>query len=160
MKSHDGVKDVFTHLATPSFLYEELRRELARASRNGVPISGIKIVLKHPLKHSDPQFRAYAEIWEREILVLAQTLHSETRGEDICARMGDAEFLILLIGYKGSPEIFIERFLVHLKNERDRDMKLALIPHLEYRFSFRTSLSHDSSLEFLNQLDLATPHLI
>jgi hypothetical protein len=158
MKSHDGLKDSLTNLAVPAFLYVELKRELARATRNGNFISGVKIILK-----ASPELGNYlagdsTSINEREILLFAQSLQHETRGEDICARMGEAEFLVLLIGYQASNKVFLERLLGHWKIKRTKDFKLKAIPLPIFNFSFAHSHSEESSLDFLNRLDLAALH--
>ena len=168
MNSHDGLKDALTHLALPALLYEELRRELARASRSGVLISGVKIVLytqeitQVPLdgNHSNRQAARSdnSELLDREYLLLAQSMQYESRREDVCARMGDREFLILLIGFKASSEIFIDRLLKRWYGERDHDARLKGLSRPNVYFSFITSVSDESTLDFLNRLDLAPVH--
>ena len=45
MFSHDGLKDVLTHVAAPPLFYEELRREVSRMERNGKRFGILRLVL-------------------------------------------------------------------------------------------------------------------
>lgn len=163
MNSHDGLKDALTNLASPTLLYEELRRELARAKRSGIGFCALKIILtREPNQSSVPTVSEYGEyrdfqissISEREILVFSQSLSRETRGEDICARMGRGEFLVLLQDYSPSHVLFINRLVGQWTRRRTLDRRLndVIKPRLE--FSIAYSISGESSLDLLNRLDM------
>jgi len=92
---------------------------------------------------------------DRETLLLAQSLTHETRGEDICARMGNEEFLILLIDCKATAQIFIDRFILHWKERRERDVKVPSHFPATLIFSHANSSSQDTMLDFLNRIDAA-----
>lgn len=154
-------------------MYEEVKRELARVRRSKGVLSGIRIrmsTLKHETEvkllqesmnmdsvSSTPKSLVQpVEISEREILVFAQCLQHETRGEDICARMGSEEFLILLIDFKAAEDIFIERLLIYWRTYRSQDRRLSALTSPELIISFAASTSDDNALDFLNRIDLAS----
>ncbi len=99
MFSHDGVKDSLTHLAAPPFLYAELRREVAHCDRNGTALCLLRIEL------------ALTERKEASIVEFAHALTISSRSEDICARIGEYEFVVVLRGDSAASEIFLKRIV-------------------------------------------------
>ena len=77
--SHDGIHDSQTHLASPSYFYEQLRREISYATRTGKPLALIKVVFVNP---ESEQVRA------ADILHFSYELSQLTRHEDCIGRLG------------------------------------------------------------------------
>lgn len=163
MKSHDGLKDALTNLASPPLLYEELRRELARAKRSGIGFCAVKMILICDSNQCSPavvpEFQErrdiqFSSLSDREILVFSQTLSKETRGEDICARMGGGEFLVLLQDFSPSHVLFIDRLVRQWTRRRALDQRLIGVAAPRLQFSIAYSGAGDSSLDFLNRLDM------
>lgn len=164
MNSHNGLKDALTNLASPSLLYEQLRRELSRAKRSGVGLCAMKIIIRLPKEdrsgiNSESQKRKLLDpestaIFDREILGFTQSLSHETRGEDICARMGASEFLVLLPAFRASQQLFVERLLRRWNQQRSLDARLqgVALPLLE--FTYIISSADETSLALLNRLDM------
>ncbi|MBC7463864.1 MAG: hypothetical protein H7227_06360 [Actinobacteria bacterium] len=163
MNSHDGLKDALTNLASPTLLYEELRRELARAKRSGVGFCAMKIILRIDVdKKSLPvtpesdvhrDFRI-SSLSERETLIFSRTLSNETRGEDICARMGGSEFLLLMQDFSLAHDVFIDRLVRQWTRQRAIDPRLSSVTAPRLEFSVALSRTDEGSLDFLNRLDL------
>ncbi len=141
--SHDGLRDSRTHLAAPPLLYEELRRELARASRSKTKLVIVRIVLNKSLV-AEANEGTESGI-EREILEFGQLLKTTSRGEDICARVGELEFLILFHGDQLQAELILRRI------GEKWSLKLR---DLEFYSSYVISILGESGLELLNRLDL------
>lgn len=145
--SHDGLRDSLTNLAAPPLFYEELRREIAKKSRSGEGVQVLRIVLSK-IEASDvggpeePDSELTGDIVE-----FAQILSSSSRGEDVCARMGQNEFLVLFSGGMLVISTFISR-LVSQWYESER-----------LHFLASSSLlvgTKETGLDFLNRLDLET----
>lgn len=164
MNSPDGLKDALTNLASPTLLYEELRRELSRAKRNGVGLCAMKIMIglsnkSHVISGSHAQAAKLGDqmrhsIFDREILGFTQSLSHETRGEDICARMGKVEFLVLLPAFHTSQAHFVERLLRRWDRQRSLDTRLRGFTRPSLEFSFVLSSADETSLALLNRLDM------
>ncbi len=140
--SHDGLRDSLTNLAAPPLFYEELRRELARIKRTESKIVVIRMVLAKPkpeLRDQKIDFQL-----EKDILAFGQLLAVTSRGEDICARLGEMEFLTLFHG---------DQFQAESKIVRIGHNWLLKEPLLKLSFSYATSIAGDTSLEILNRLD-------
>jgi len=108
MFSHDGIKDSLTQLAAPPFFYEEIRRELSRFERSHDPFSVIRFVLLSMANSHGKQDDVISR-YEVEVLNFAETLTRLSRSEDLCARIGEREFVILLRGSESVAMKFIER---------------------------------------------------
>lgn len=150
LRSHDGLRDSLTHLASPGLFYEELRREVSRARRSGELISLARFVLR-------PKVGEYVGSLSREcqieVLSFSRTLRRLTRAEDMCSRIGNVEFLVLLRGNDSVASHLIERVALawrgDLANHAGPDFPCGVI--LE---NSQLQLSIDeSALEFLNRLD-------
>lgn len=153
--SHDGIRDSLTHLAAPTLFYEELRRELARASRGQEAICLVRFVL-HPI---DPDVTSEGanspSLYEDAIVSFAETLTRLCRAEDLCARMGESEFVSILHGAELAALSLIARIsdnwrgdLVRRHNALDGESILLAISSV-------ISRPMESSLELLDRLDFA-----
>ena len=150
LRSHDGLRDSLTHLASPGLFYEELRREISRARRSGELVSLARFVLQvNPLESVELSPSAF----DIEVLSFSHTLTRLTRAEDICSRMGNLEFLVLL---RGSDTVAAQL------GERVAQTWIAdLTKHAGSDYLCRVALenSHlqcdadETALEFLNRLD-------
>jgi GGDEF domain-containing protein len=143
MYSHDGLKDSLTNLAAPPLFYEELRRELSKVSRSQEQIRLVRLVLVPAHPESDIPRSTF--VYEREILEFAQILERATRAEDVCARMGELEFLALFHSVGLSASGFITRIMESWFS-KDR--------HLLLTSAYVHSRLAESGLELLNRLDL------
>jgi len=141
MYSHDGLKDSLTNLAAPPFFYEELRRGLSRVARSDDQLSLIRLVLS---VHTDDDL---AETMtcpdDLEILQFADILARLSRVEDLCARIGEKEFIVLLYGGESVAEGYVERILKELRTLND--VRLGV--------SHSSSRVGQSALELLQDLD-------
>ena len=134
--SHDGVHDSLTYLAAPSFFYEILYREIARANRDHSPLMLFRFTL---------QCRAIGLVqseFELSIINFAKIISCLTRDSDVTARVGRFEFFTLLPVELIQGEGFIERLI---KKWGDQDF---LITH-----SFTQYRAKESLLDLLNRLD-------
>ena len=151
--SHDGIKDSLTHLAAPPLFYEALRRELSRFERSGNPFSLVRLVLLTETKNQYRQENNDVSIYEVEILNFAEILIRLSRSEDLCARIGEREFAILLHGSESVAQNLIERVankwlaaIAENVKERGRAYPDFLSAHL-------SSQSGENTLDLLNRLD-------
>lgn len=169
MNSYDGLRDSRTNLASPSLLYEELRRELSRAKRDLTFLTGIRIIISEASEDINATFfetvpRSAGLVAEsqidREILHLCQAMTNVTRGEDICSRMGEREFLIILHGPNLEAKTFMSRIMYGWERSRSREQRLN--ENSEYALSYASVLSEsgDSALDFLNRLDLQSLQVV
>jgi len=136
--SHDGIHDSQTHLASPSYFYEQLRREISLAIRTGKPIALIKILFENP--ESD-QVRA------NDILHFSFELTQLTRQEDCIGRMGVNEVVIIVRDGCANAELFVNRLLE----------ATSLTVNHTLRIQIATVFAHDNedSLKLLDRLDHA-----
>jgi len=101
--AHDGLRDSLTHLAAPPYFYENLRRELATASRNKTQLTLIRFQIlevegddERGDEARDGLLNKSDSLYEVAILSFAEFLKSVTRAEDLCARLGRLEFTLIL----------------------------------------------------------------
>jgi len=136
--SHDGIHDSQTHLASPSYFYEQLRREISLATRTGKPIALIKILFENP--ESD-QVRA------NDILHFSFELTQLTRQEDCIGRLGVNEVVIIVRDGCANAELFVNRLLE----------ATSLTVNHTLRIQIATVFAHDNedSLKLLDRLDHA-----
>ena len=134
--SHDGIHDSQTHLASPSYFYEQLRREISLATRTGKPIALIKILFENP--ESD-QVRA------NDILHFSFELTQLTRQEDCIGRLGVNEVVIIVRDGCANAELFVNRLLE----------ATSLTVNHTLRIQIATVFAHDNedSLKLLDRLD-------
>lgn len=136
--SHDGIHDSQTHLASPSYFYEQLRREISLATRTGKPIALIKILFENP---QSEQVRA------EDILHFSYELAKLTRQEDCVGRLGVNEVVIIVRDGCINAELFVNRLL---------DATSLTVNHT-LRIQIATVFAHDNedSLKLLDRLDHA-----
>lgn len=143
--AHDGLRDSLTHLAAPPYFYENLRRELATATRNKTRLTLIRFQL-HENEGADEGREGFLNesnsLYEVAILSFAEFLKSVTRAEDLCARLGRLEFTLILRASVEVGEGLSRRVLDGWRMDS---------------FSCQSSLVcatlGESSLEILNRLD-------
>ena len=109
--SHDGLRDSLTHLAAPPYFYENLRRELGTAERNKSQLSLVRFLISKDeagikITESDIDSR-----YEVAILSFAEVLKASIRSEDLCARLGQLEFTLILKGSSNVATSLAERVL-------------------------------------------------
>ena len=136
--SHDGIHDSQTHLASPSYFYEQLRREISLATRTDKPIALIKILFDNP---DSDQVRAY------DILHFSYELAQLTRQEDCIGRLGVNEIVIIVRDGCGNAELFVNRLL---------DSTSLTVNHtLEIRIATIFARRNEDSRKLLDRLDHA-----
>ena len=100
--SHDGIHDSQTHLASPSYFYEQLKREISLANRSLKPIALIKIVFEKP---DSKDIHAY------DILHFSNELTLLTRDEECIGRLGVNEIVMIVRDGKGDSSHLVNRLL-------------------------------------------------
>ena len=136
--SHDGIHDSQTHLASPSYFYEQLRREISLATRTDKPIALIKILFENP---TSDQVRAY------DILHFSYELTKLTRKEDCIGRLGINEIVIIVRDGCGNAELFVNRLL---------DATSLTVDHtLQIKIATVFARSNEDSIKLLDRLDRA-----
>lgn len=88
-----AVRDGLTNLFNRRYLDETLERELARAKREGYPLSLVMIDIDHFKKLNDTYGHQAGDKVLRE---LAALLWGDVRAEDVPCRYGGEEFIVLL----------------------------------------------------------------
>ena len=136
--SHDGIHDSQTHLASPTYFYDQLRRELSLATRTDKPIALIKILFDNP--ESD-QVRA------QDILHFSYELTQLTRQEECIGRLGVNEVVIIVRDGPGNADLFVKRLL---------DATALTVNHtLQIRIATIYARNNEDSLKLLERLDRA-----
>ena len=140
--SHDGLRDSLTHLAAPPYFYENLRRELGIAERNKSQLSLVRFLISKDeagikITESDIDSR-----YEVAILSFAEILKASIRSEDLCARLGQLEFTLIL---KGSSDV--------ATSLAERVLRSWMFEGFGCHYSVLTVNRGESSLEILNRLD-------
>lgn len=134
--SHDGVHDSLTYLAAPSFFYEILHREIARARRDDSPLMIFRFTL-----HSQV-FGLTQSQFEHSIVAFANAVASLTRDSDVTARIGRFEFFTLL-------PVEIKQGLGFV----DRLIQRWGLQDFGLTYSYAQYNSDETLLELLNRLD-------
>lgn len=150
LRSHDGLRDSLTHLASPGLFYEELRREISRARRSGEQISLARFVLRAHVSEVDAPHSSEFGI---EVLSFSQTLNRLTRAEDICSRIGDLEFLVLLRGDGSVAMQLSERVALAWMGDLTKHAGADYQSRVALENSHLQHIADESALEFLNRLD-------
>lgn len=138
--SHDGIHDSQTHLATPPFFYEQLRREVALSIRSQISFSAIKIIFERNIVAGQAP-----NIGAEDILRFSCELRTLTRSEDCIGRLGINECVILI----SDGEIPAQRLISRLQTTPS----LCVNQTLHISLSMVTSHLGESGLELLNRLD-------
>ncbi len=136
--SHDGIHDSQTHLASPTYFYDQLRREISLATRTDKPIALIKILFDNP---DSDQVRAY------DILHFSYELTQLTRQEDCIGRLGVNEVVIIVRDGRGNAELFVKRLLAATS--------LTVNHTLHIRIAIVYARDNEDSLKLLDRLDRA-----
>lgn len=156
MYSHDGIRDALTQLAAPPLLYEELRREIARASRGNEEISLVRFVLA-PLDLENSEERdSSTSSYQETIVRFAHSLSRLSRDEDVCARIGEREFICLLHGRADAVSRYVARIVSAWSEESVP--RTGPTDGVEWRLDVASlgSQPGENALELLNRLDLET----
>ena len=136
--SHDGIHDSQTHLASPTYFYDQLRREISLATRTDKPIALIKILFDNP---DSDQVRAH------DILHFSYELTQLTRQEDCIGRLGVNEVVIIVRDGRGNAELLMKRLL---------DSTSLTVKHtLQIRIATVYAQNNEDSLKLLDRLDRA-----
>jgi GGDEF domain-containing protein len=136
--SHDGIHDSQTHLASPSYFYEQLRREISLAGRTNKPIALIKILFDNP---DSDHLRAY------DIVHFTHELTQLTREEDCVSRLGVNEVVIIVRDGRSNAEMFVNRLL--------SAKSLTINQTLQIRIATVFGNNKEGSLKLLDRLDRA-----
>ena len=134
--SHDGIHDSQTHLASPTYFYEQLRSEIALASRTNNPLALIKVVFNNP--ESD-QVRAH------DILHFSYELTQLTRREDCIGRLGVNEVVIIVRDGHNNAELFLQRLLDSTALSVNHSLKISM--------AIVYSRTNEDALKLLDRLD-------
>ena len=140
--SHDGIHDSQTHLAAPSFFYEQLRREIAIAKRSKANLSLIKIVFERNIVDN-----LRISVSAEDILHFSLELLRLTRNSECIGRLGINECVILISDGETAAKKMLSRLHVA--------PSLTVNGSLHISLSMVTSFPSESGLEILNRLDLA-----
>jgi GGDEF domain-containing protein len=140
--SHDGLRDSLTHLAAPPYFYENLRRELGTAERNKSQLSLVRFLISKDeagiqITESDIDSR-----YEVAVLSFAEILKASIRSEDLCARLGQLEFTLMIKASSDAATSLAQRVLGSSQMDS-----------LDCYFSVVTTNYSESSFEILNRLD-------
>jgi len=136
--SHDGIHDSQTHLSSPSYFYEQLRREMLFATRTQKPLALVKILFINP--ESD-QVRAH------DVLHFAHELTQLTRQEECVGRLGINEVVIIVRDGASHAEQLVQRLL--------KSTSLTVDHTLQIKVSIVVGAEHETSLSLLARLDRA-----
>lgn len=136
--SHDGIHDSQTHLASPSFFYEQLRREISLAARTQKPLALVKILFLNP--NSEP-------LQAKDILHFSYELTQLTRKDECVGRLGVNEVVIIIRDGLSNAEQFVQRLLdsTSLTVDNSLRIKVAKVYGEE----------NEDSLHLLSRLDQA-----
>ena len=136
--SHDGIHDSQTHLASPSYFYEQLRREISLSGRTHKPLALVKILFDNP---ESEQVRAH------DILHFSYELSQLTRQEECIGRLGVNEVVIIIRDGRSHAEQLVRRLL---------DSTSLTVDHsLQIKISKIYSEESEDSVHLLNRLDQA-----
>ena len=136
--SHDGIHDSQTHLASPTYFYDQLRREISLATRTDKPIALIKILFDNP---DSDQVRAH------DILHFSYELTQLTRQEDCIGRLGVNEVVIIVRDGHGNADLFVKRLFAATS--------LTVNHTLHIRIAIVYARNNEDSLKLLDRLDRA-----
>ena len=126
--SHDGMNDQLTQCAAPPMFYSHLDRMISGSKRTSAPLTLVSI--------SIPILSALDQI-----LDIAHVISQLMRKEDLCGRMGNYQFVIVLSGSLTNGEKLVER----IRARTDIDFVAELVQWA----------AEETALEILYRLDLA-----
>ncbi len=136
--SHDGIHDSQTHLSSPSFFYEQLRREVLIAARTQKPLALVKVLFINP---KSDQVRAH------DVLHFAYELTQLTRQEECVGRLGINEVVIIVRDGAAHAELLVQRLL--------QATSLTVDHTLQIKLSIVLGVENETSLSLLGRLDRA-----
>ena len=136
--SHDGIHDSQTHLSTPSYFYEQLRREILIAARTNKPLALVKILFSNP---KSDQVRAH------DVLHFAYELTQLTRQDECVGRLGINEVVIIVRDGNSHAEQLVQRLVTATSLTVDRTLQI--------KVSIILGTENETSLSLLARLDRA-----
>ncbi len=136
--SHDGIHDSQTHLSSPSYFYEQLRREISLAARTHKPLALVKILFDNP---ESEQVRA------QDILHFSFELSQLTRSEECIGRLGVNEVVIIIRDGHSHAEQLVQRLLASTSLTVDKTLQI--------KVSQIFAEENEGSLQMLERLDQA-----
>jgi len=136
--SHDGIHDSQTHLSSPSYFYEQLRREISLAARTHKPLALVKILFDNP---ESEQVRA------QDILHFSFELSQLTRSEECIGRLGVNEVVIIVRDGHSHAEQLVQRLLASTSLTVDKSLQI--------KVSQIFAEENEGSLQMLERLDQA-----
>ena len=136
--SHDGIHDSQTHLSSPSYFYEQLRREISLAARTHKPLALVKILFENP---ESEQVRA------QDILHFSFELSQLTRSEECIGRLGVNEVVIIVRDGHSHAEQLVQRLLASTSLTVDKTLQI--------KVSQIFAEENEGSLQMLERLDQA-----
>ena len=136
--SHDGIHDSQTHLSSPSYFYEQLRREVLIAARTQRPLALVKVLFTNP---KSDQVRAH------DVLHFAYELTQLTRQEECIGRLGINEVVIIVRDGAAHAELLVQRLL--------QATSLTVDHTLQIKLSIVLGVENETSLSLLGRLDRA-----
>ena len=136
--SHDGIHDSQTHLSSPSYFYEQLRREISLAARTHKPLALVKILFNNP---ESEQVRA------QDILHFSFELSQLTRSEECIGRLGVNEVVIIVRDGHSHAEQLVQRLLASTSLTVDKSLQI--------KVSQIFAEENEGSLQMLERLDQA-----
>ena len=142
--AHDGVRDNLTHLAAPPYFYENLRRELSSFQRSGRTFSLLRFAL-NSAAIVDPESEEGGALIESAVLNFSQTINQSLRREDLCARLGLTEFVLIVKGDEDLVPVIAHRVIASWSDD-----------NFQCLFSTVLASRGESPLDILNRLDNET----
>jgi GGDEF domain-containing protein len=136
--SHDGIHDSQTHLSSPFYFYEQLRREISLAARTHKPLALVKILFDNP---ESEQVRA------QDILHFSFELSQLTRSEECIGRLGVNEVVIIVRDGHSHAEQLVQRLLAATSLTVDKTLQI--------KVSQIFAEENEGSLQMLERLDQA-----
>ena len=140
--SHDGIHDSQTHLAAPSYFYQQLAQEIELNKRTGETFSLIRIIFK-PVKSKGHVLEV--KVSAADILYFSEALKDVTRKQDCVARVGLNECVILIRAELNNVESLLSR-LVNSKNLTVDNSLIVSCSTVQYRVG-------EKAITILNRLD-------
>jgi GGDEF domain-containing protein len=125
-------------LSSPSYFYEQLRREISLAARTHKPLALVKILFDNP---ESEQVRA------QDILHFSFELSQLTRSEECIGRLGVNEVVIIVRDGHSHAEQLVQRLLASTSLTVDKTLQI--------KVSQIFAEENEGSLQMLERLDQA-----
>jgi len=120
--SHDGIHDSQTHLAAPTYFYQQLKQEIALSDRTGEMFSLIRIIFNRSNLKSESTEQ---KIGAADVLYFSEALKDLTRKQDCVARVGLNECVILVRAKRSNVESLLSRLLISTKLTVDNTLEVS-----------------------------------